>query len=306
MNRTFSAVVETNEPYETLLKSLQCDDLEKYKEAAKVQARSAVEHFKDDFIFKIRSAIREAYQRKDELNRIISRLDFGKDKYQFVITKNKGADGKYYKMFMDESLQIDPSQLSDSMENQMDMFTMEHEDKYGALMNELIGIFIPSENATKEELEEAKRNMEKYADYRTYLSFDMQQIVSGEKDMTIGLSKMIKKNSGGEGQNPLYVALLASFAQIYRINLSPTIRRNPTIRLVVLDEAFSKMDAEKVASCISLIRGLGFQAIISATNDKIQNYLENVDKTFVYANPNKKHISIQEFEKKEFVELVEE
>lgn len=306
LNRTFSAVIETNEPYETLLKSLQCDDLEKYKEAAKVQARSAVEHFKDDFIFKIRSAIREAYQRKDELNRIISRLDFGKDKYQFVITKNKGADGKYYKMFMDESLQIDPSQLSDSMENQLDMFTMEHEDKYGALMNELIGIFIPSENATKEELEEAKRNMEKYADYRTYLSFDMQQIVSGEKDMTIGLSKMIKKNSGGEGQNPLYVALLASFAQIYRINLSPTIRRNPTIRLVVLDEAFSKMDAEKVASCISLIRGLGFQAIISATNDKIQNYLENVDKTFVYANPNKKHISIQEFEKKEFVELVEE
>ncbi len=306
MNRTFSSVIETNEPYDELLESLQCDHLENYKEAAKQQARSAIEHFKDDFIFKIRSAIREAYQRKDELNRIISRLDFGKDKYQFVITKNKGADGKYYKMFMDDSLQIDPSQLSDSMENQMDMFTMEHEDKYGDLMNELIGIFIPPENASKEELEEAKRNMEKYADYRTYLSFDMQQIVSGEKDMTIGLSKMIKKNSGGEGQNPLYVALLASFAQIYRINLSPKIRRNPTIRLVVLDEAFSKMDAEKVASCISLIRGLGFQAIISATNDKIQNYLENVDKTFVYANPNKKHISIQEFEKKEFADLIEE
>lgn len=131
----------------------------------------------------------------------------------------------------------------------------------------------------------------------------MQQIIHGEKDMKIGLSKMIKKNSGGEGQNPLYIALLASFAQVYRINLSPKIRRPSTIRLVVLDEAFSKMDAEKVASCISLIRGLGFQAIISATNDKIQNYLENVDKTFVYANPNKKHISIQEFEKVEYDQL---
>ena len=64
--------------------------------------------------------------------------------------------------------------------------------------------------------------------------------------------------------HPLYVALLASFAQAYRINLSPRMERNPTIRLVVLDEAFSKMDAEKVASCIELIRGLGFQAIISA------------------------------------------
>ena len=204
---------------------------------------------------------------------------------------------------MDDSLSINPSQLSDSMENQMNLFTMEHDEEYGDMLNVLINIFIPPEDATREELDTAKKNMEKYADYRTYLSFDMQQIIHGEKDMKIGLSKMIKKNSGGEGQNPLYIALLASFAQVYRINLSPKIRRPSTIRLVVLDEAFSKMDAEKVASCISLIRGLGFQAIISATNDKIQNYLENVDKTFVYANPNKKHISIQEFEKVEYDQL---
>ena len=302
-NRSFSATIYENAPYNKLLNELQCDELEDFKQAAKEQAKSAVEHFKDDFIFKIRSAIREAYQRKDELNRIISKLDFGKDKYQFVITKNKGPEGKYYKMFMDDALSIDPSQLSKSMDNQMNLFTMEHEEEYGDMMNELINIFIPPEDATREELEEAKKNMEKYADYRTYLSFDMQQIIRGEKDMKIGLSKMIKKNSGGEGQNPLYIALLASFAQVYRINLAPKIRRPSTIRLVVLDEAFSKMDAEKVASCISLIRGLGFQAIISATNDKIQNYLENVDKTFVYANPNKRHISIQEFERVEYDQL---
>ena len=305
-NRTFSTSIRDNAPYEKLLNSLSCDHLETYRESAKTQAKAAVEHFKDDIIFKIRSAILEAYQRRDELNRIISKLDFGKDKYQFVITKNKGADGKYYKMFMDDSLQIRPSDLDDTMDNQLDMFTMEHENQYGEMMNELINIFIPPENATKDEMDEAKRNMDKYADYRTYLSFDMQQIVHGDKEMTIGLSKMIKKNSGGEGQNPLYVALLASFAQLYKINLSPKMHRSPTLRLVVLDEAFSKMDAEKVASCISLIRGLGFQAIISATNDKIQNYLENVDKTFVYANPNKRHISIQEFEKTEFGELAEE
>lgn len=305
-NRTFSAVSKDNEAYDKLLNELTCEELETFKDAAQDQARTAVEHFKDDFIFKIRSAIREAYQRQDELNRIISKLDFGKDKYQFVITKNKGPDGKYYKMFMDDSLKIHPATLSDDMENQLNLFTMEHEEQYADLMDELISIFLPPENATPEELEEAKKNMDKYADYRTYLSFDMQQIVHGEKEMKIGLSKMIKKNSGGEGQNPLYVALLASFAQLYRIHMTPKMHRNPTIRLVVLDEAFSKMDAEKVASCISLIRGLGFQAIISATNDKIQNYLENVDKTFVYANPNKRHISIQEFEKCDFSELIEE
>lgn len=216
-----------------------------------------------------------------------------------------GADGRFYDMFMDEALEVNPSKLSQTFENQMNFFTMEHENQYGEQINELINIFIPPENASAEEMEEARRNMDKYADYRTYLSFDMQQIIKNDDGiMKLQLSKMIKKNSGGEGQNPLYVALLASFAQAYRIGLPPKLRRSPTIRLVVLDEAFSKMDAEKVASCIQLIRDLGFQAIISATNDKIQNYVENVNKTFVFANPNKKAISIREFEREEMPQLM--
>ena len=306
-NRNFPVNHKDNEAYAHLLSSLSCDHLEEYRQKAADQARAAVEHFKNDFMYKIRSAIREAMLRGDELNRIISRLDFGKDKYQFVIGRSKGADGRYYDMFMDESLEVNPSDLTDSFDNQLDLFTTQHENQYGVLINDLINIFIPPENATPQELEEAKRNMDKYADYRTYLSFDMQQLIQNEDEVIkIRLSRMIKKNSGGEGQNPLYVALLASFAQAYRINLSPKLERNPTIRLVVLDEAFSKMDAEKVASCIELIRGLGFQAIISATNDKIQNYVENVDKTFVFANPNKKSISIQEFERDRFQELVKD
>ena len=39
---------------------------------------------------------------------------------------------------------------------------------------------------------------------------------------------------------------------------------------------------------------------------QIQNYVENVDKTFVFANPNKKSISIQEFERERFVELMQD
>lgn len=306
-NRNFSPTSMENEEYQQLFDHLNDDRLEEFRVRASEQARTAMEHFKDDFMYKIRSAIKEAIQRKDELNRIISRLDFGKDKYQFYIGRNKGADGQYYDMFMDEALEINPSELDIVPDNQLNLFTMEHENHYGAMIQELIRIFIPPENATAAELEEARRNMDKYADYRTYLSFDMQQLIQNEDEVIrIRLSKMIRKNSGVEGQNPLYVALLASFAQAYKIDRKPGSFKNPTIRLVVLDEAFSKMDGEKVASCIQLIRGLGFQALISATNDKIQNYLESVDKIFVFANPNKRAISIQEFEKMEFEELKEE
>ncbi|MBO7737048.1 MAG: hypothetical protein J6S22_04325, partial [Clostridia bacterium] len=34
----------------------------------------AIEHFKEDFVYKIRSAIKEAYIRRDELNRIILKM----------------------------------------------------------------------------------------------------------------------------------------------------------------------------------------------------------------------------------------
>ena len=301
--RDFSASAADNADYQDLLTRLSCEQIQEYEKIAEKQAKIAVEHFREDFIYKIRSAIKEAFLRRDELNRILRSLNFGKDRYQFRISRNRGPDGAYYDMFMDESLEIDPSALSGSMDRQMDLFSMDHEKKYGALMNDLIRMFLPPQTADAKQQEEAKRNMEKYSDYRTYLSFEMEQIVEGDDRLVIDLSKMIRKNSGGEGQNPLYVALLASFAQAYHISTSPGAVRRPTIRLVVLDEAFSKMDAEKVASCIELIRGLGFQAIISATNDKIQNYLENVDKTFVFANPNKKSISIQEFEKKDYGQL---
>ena len=180
--------------------------------------------------------------------------------------------------------------------------------KYEQQILRLTEKFMPPKDEDAKSLSQHRQQMEQYVDYRNYLTFSMYERVEDEDGNVKknAVDDMAGRDSGGEGQNPLYVALLASFAQIYRINLSPKIHRNPTLRLVVLDEAFSKMDAEKVASCIALIRGLGFQAIISATNDKIQNYLENVDKTFVYANPNKRHISIQEFEKTEFAQLADE
>jgi uncharacterized protein YPO0396 len=302
--RGFSLTGKSNEEYDKLLENLSSDKLQEFTEKANEQAKIAVHHFKTDFIYKIRDAIKEVLQQKDDLNRILSQLDFGKDRYKFVITKNKGEEGRFYDMFMDENLDINPCQLHNQLENQINLFTIQHNENYGEYMNELIELFMPPESSDAKVLEQARMNMERYSDYRTYLSFDMEQLVEGMPPMR--LSKMLSKNSGGEGQNPLYVALLASFAQVYRISLKPNIRRRTTPRLVILDEAFSKMDAEKVGSCIGLIRKLGFQAIISATNDKIQNYVDNVDKTFVYANPNKNRISIQEFEKGDFNTLLKE
>lgn len=303
-HRGFSMSTKGNAEYDRLFENLSSEKLGEFLERADSQARIAMRQFKTDFVFKIRAAIKDALRQADELNQVLDKLNFGKDRYHFVIGKNRGEEGKFYDMFLDEALEVNPGTLGGVPDSQMDLFSIEHESKYGAYMKELLELFIPPEDGNAECLEEARRNLERYADYRTYLSFDMEQRVEGLPVMR--LSRMLSKNSGGEGQNPLYVALLASFAIVYRITGGSggaaganSSGRRPTPRLVVLDEAFSKMDAEKVGSCIGLIRKLGIQAVISATNDKIQNYLDNVDKTFVYANPNKTQISIEEFEREE-------
>ena len=92
-------------------------------------------------------------------------------------------------MFMDDALEIDPSRLSYNMENQMNLFTMEHEEKYGELIGDLIQIFIPPENASAEELEEAKQNMRKYSDYRTYLSLTCSRSCGARKICTSVLGR---------------------------------------------------------------------------------------------------------------------
>ena len=64
-NRNFPVNARDNAVYDHLLSALKCDNLEEYKQKATEQAKSAVEHFRDDFMYKIRSAIREALIRKD-------------------------------------------------------------------------------------------------------------------------------------------------------------------------------------------------------------------------------------------------
>ena len=128
--------------------------------------------------------------------------------------------------------------------------------------------------------------------------------MEGDERLVIGLSKMIKKNSGGEGQNPLYIALLASFAQAYHINLSARLTRRPTIRLVVLDEAFSKMDQERSAVCLKYARKMDLQLIVCVPDERLQSLIRNVDCVYGFRRHNNQ-ISMMHIDKGDYLKLME-
>lgn len=222
----------------------------------------AVREFKDDFIAKLRSSIDAVEDQIVELNMALVEPRFGNDKYQFSV-RPALQYRTYYDMIKDDIL------LSDGGE--------EFETKYGDVMQDLFRQIASSGEYSKES--EVMSNVMHFTDYRSYLDFDL--IVTNEHGEEQRLSKMIKKKSGGETQTPFYIAMLASFSQLYRLKANQPENENNSIRLIIFDEAFSKMDSGRVRESIRLLRSLGLQAVVSAPSDKVPDISELVDETLV-------------------------
>lgn len=150
-----------------------------------------------------------------------------------------------------------------------------------------------SQRASAERMAQYEKDLARYTDYRTYLVFDLI-VEDRESGSQQRLSRTLLKKSGGETQLPFYIALLASFSQVCRIG-----QKNPstsnTVRLVIFDEAFSKMDAERIRESIRLLGRFGIQAIFSAPSDKIGDIAPLVDNILVTFRDSR-HSFVRRFE----------
>lgn len=124
---------------------------------------------------------------------------------------------------------------------------------------------------------ELQESIVRYTDFRTYLKFDLETTdQNGSKQM---LSQTLNTKSGGETQTPFYIAVLASFAQLYRINDATSFGN--TVRLVVFDEAFNKMDSDRITESVRLLRKMGLQAIVCTPPDKVPDIAPIADRTLL-------------------------
>ena len=130
----------------------------------------------------------------------------------------------------------------------------------------------------------------KFTDYRTYMDYDIKIINEFGESMLY--SKVFKEKSGGETQVPFYVAIIASFVRIYSQN--KTANRD-SIGLVIFDEVFDKMDANRMKSMMDFISTMPLQVIIACPPQRtaiLQNY---ADTTLVMMRKNN-HASVIPFE----------
>ena len=212
-------------------------------------------------------SIEQVERQVKNLNKALKQAKFGTDQYQFKIDRNPDyAD--YYDMIMAPEL----------MEGDGGLFTLPFQQKYGNLVETLFSQIAMSDdtqvNARKQS--ELQQNIERFTDFRTYLKFDLETTdQNGSRQL---LSQTLNTKSGGETQTPFYIAVLASFAQLYQVNNSSTLASN-TVRLVVFDEAFNKMDSDRIIESIRLLRKMGLQAIICTPPDKLPDIMPLADRT---------------------------
>lgn len=259
---------EDNDDFERELISLRDVKLPQYLAKIEDARQKATKEFKDDFIFKLKTSIESARTQIDELNEALKDAKFGQDSYEFTIQPNPQYID-YYNMITDELL------LEVGADE--DAFMAKHKD----IMDNLFRM-ISDDGNSKDKSSAIAQNIEKFTDYRTYLLFDLK--VKKPDNRVYSLSRNIKKASGGETQTPFYISILASFSQLYRVKANKSISN--CTRLVVFDEAFSKMDRNRIVESIRILKEFDLQVILSAPPEKVNDISEIVDRTLVVTRKN--------------------
>jgi uncharacterized protein YPO0396 len=257
-----------NEEYEAEQRLLEESELPKYREKIKAARESAMEQFQNDFLAKLKASINQVQEQVKSLNRALKNTQFGTDKYQFLVSRNPDY-AEYYDMIMD-------------LENtgEFGLFAQPFQQKYGKLIETLFSQIAMSDdtqlNARKQS--ELQQNIARFTDFRTYLKFDLE--TTDQNNAKQLLSQTLNTKSGGETQTPFYIAVLASFAQLYQVNNVSGLANN-TVRLVVFDEAFNKMDSDRIVESVRLLRKMGLQAIICTPPDKISDIMPLANQTLL-------------------------
>jgi len=241
-----------NDEYDKLLATIEHLNIPEYQEKVDAALAESEEEFKSHFVFKLREAIELARREFQQLNHALRHFPFSNDKYHFEVSPSDRYK-RFYDAVMDPAL-MERGSLFDLPENDR-----------SEVLHELFEKLARGEAG----------DLDEFTDYRQYLDFDI--MVTSDNGSRYRFSQVLKEKSGGETQTPFYIAILASFHHLYSSNSS---------RIVVFDEAFNKMDEQRIQSSLRLIKQMGLQLIAAVPDEKMQHMAPEVSTTLFVSKHN--------------------
>lgn len=256
-NSTFSIGLSEIDKFEAELYKLEKMELVKYEQKVRSARESAEIVFKEDFIAKLRNNILTAEQEISKINETLSSITFGNDRYEFIFPRSSEY-AQFYEMVT--------SDLEDANEG---LLTYAFQQKYDEQIRELF------ETLSVDEVN-SNGAINKFTDYRTYMDYDIR-IINNNGD-TMSYSKVFKEKSGGETQVPFYVAIIASFVRVYT---KTNVLGGDPIGLVLFDEVFDKMDANRMHAMMNFIHSMPLQVIIACPPQRMDILQKFADTTLI-------------------------
>lgn len=239
---------EINEDYQKIYDEINLDIPQYVAKVEEAKAQSE-EQFRTHFIYGLNEAITAAKREFNEINVALKKLPFYQDKYSIKVSPSRDYH-RFYSAIMDPTTPVDSSMLFSTAS-----------DEHTETLKELFNILINGEPAIQEE----------FKDYRRYLDFDL--VFENKEGQTLSYSKSSLTDSGGQKEAPFYIIMLASFYHMYSADPN-------SMRLVIFDEAFSKMDTASIGNCLKLVKQLGLQMIVVVPDHKVSYVAPHVSTTW--------------------------
>lgn len=127
-------------------------------------------------------------------------------------------------------------------------------------------------------------------DYREFYEFDVeietQDLETGQTKTVGHLSKRIGPGSGGEHRAPLYVIAGAALSSAYRMDEN----HQDGVRLILLDEAFDKMDAPNIVATMRYLEKLGLQVLLASPGENLPTLTAFLHRYFEIMKDETRHV----------------
>lgn len=250
---------DDNSAHDRVLDKIEGADIPGYEQKSRDERRKWEQLFREQVLEKLRAAL-------IEVKNIIALLDASLNKpignSRYFIEHRKNPDFAIYRDMLDATAAAGS-----------DLFASISDER----LKTEIGRFLETLVNAPDSVEAAR-----LLDYRHYFEYDMTVTdvsVPADQQRKVSVDKQSGKFSGGENQSPYFIAILASYLRAYRRH--DRYRDTPTLSLVPIDEAFSKLSGERIADCIEALSQLELQGVFSMSTGNIPYAFEKCDHLLV-------------------------
>jgi uncharacterized protein YdbL (DUF1318 family) len=260
----FEQLCELRREIDRIFNILKNNILVEKHEQLKLLKNSFNDAFVSHLCQEIHQSIQDGRRQLELLNKELVSHRFGSDREQYRFAQDWIPEYREYARFFEEVVRNPPAGEETAL------FGAQLSPKSAKVRDALMDLLLGADE------QNSLRELDRIADYRNYNRYEIYKEVEGKEP--IAMSEY-GTGSGGQLETPAYIIRAASITSALRYA-----EGDNHLRMVLVDEAFSKMDESRSREVIDYLTGtLGLQLIFIMPTSKCGPFMDLISNEFVFA-----------------------